>query len=904
LRTEAIQLAELEPPILEVVADLDFAFLDEWQGMLAQWSMQLPPQLERGIAARINAAYAELQPLEQLMRRHRLLALARAPLSARIDVLRQINQRDEMNLAWKVDLVNYEDQRFRQIRSEAADARRSCDLAHLEELHRELTGSVWTSEIPQEVLQEVELNRDLILRQEGRKTLEQLVPELDRTYGELNYERAATLSDYWRHTSRLIGLDPADPLVARVEEALRWVDEQSTLRTEQQDFQKSLERIEVLLDDHAPAQKLESEFLKAERYGLPIPDLLRNRVGERLEVLQAYARRRNLVIGMSATLAIAILVAATFYHWRNVHLEDTVALHAQNLGSLLEGERWQAALNYYEDMPAALRQSPRLMELNTKSREGAEAESQRVETLAKLFDNVEAMDVSEPDLQLLAQIKSFVKSSDEKHRLSEIELKVRNRQRELQRDRDEAFLEVVSRWSAKLAELERSDTLSGVDLRRMFDELYSELEQHTSVTASLRKRGEPLTSKLRALVSEQDELSQERGSLQSLAKVVGSPEDFVSALERVAKRQPATTASTHAAQVLANKDAWLSTNEWANFWRSWRSKWTDIGPEAAAQVLKEGEALEHSTLKIELSHEFDRRKPHLKSIVNRKDVDLTKLKSTLIQNALISNVWVIVDTEGRRDYSPKKPVEDNSKELIRFEHFTDYSSTKEVSRQKRFITTYGLSPQAKCADRFDESLSNLTDANWDTTFGNMAYVVRKAVDANPPLDEVLALDMLRRILNVGSEGSVAIRETFRAVNDEIENAGVDLSVAWFLPQDRDADAARRDAGALIRGLPDFKALSQKLRQIQQSECMPPEHELRWIGMLNRDSAGKWQCEPKLENELDGTLLVASEGTPGSARLSTVADVRSGTITWRVSDGDATLLIGAPLFLRTASLRKP
>jgi hypothetical protein len=105
LRSEAIQIAEEEPNLLDMVAMLDFAELPAWREMLVNWGMAEPPQLLIDLAADLNKAYADQQPLESLLKQHRTLALARAPLASRIYTLRQIRDADPGNEMWGADLI-------------------------------------------------------------------------------------------------------------------------------------------------------------------------------------------------------------------------------------------------------------------------------------------------------------------------------------------------------------------------------------------------------------------------------------------------------------------------------------------------------------------------------------------------------------------------------------------------------------------------------------------------------------------------------------------------------------------------------------------------------------------------------------------------------------------------------
>src|SRR5437870_5301367 len=59
LRSEAMQVAEREPNLLDTVALLDFPELDQWRQLLKAGGMVAPPALRMEVASDLNAAYAE-----------------------------------------------------------------------------------------------------------------------------------------------------------------------------------------------------------------------------------------------------------------------------------------------------------------------------------------------------------------------------------------------------------------------------------------------------------------------------------------------------------------------------------------------------------------------------------------------------------------------------------------------------------------------------------------------------------------------------------------------------------------------------------------------------------------------------------------------------------------------------
>src|ERR1700722_10360495 len=73
LRSEAIQLAEIEPVLLDVVTMLDFPDRPQWNNLLAQHGIAPGPSLSLDLAGELNEAYAHDRPLAGLLAQHRLL---------------------------------------------------------------------------------------------------------------------------------------------------------------------------------------------------------------------------------------------------------------------------------------------------------------------------------------------------------------------------------------------------------------------------------------------------------------------------------------------------------------------------------------------------------------------------------------------------------------------------------------------------------------------------------------------------------------------------------------------------------------------------------------------------------------------------------------------------------------
>lgn len=905
LRSEAIQAAELEPSLLTLIADLDFPYLEEWQGMLAQWNLQLPPQLEMDIAVRLNAAYAEIRPLEQLLKQHRLLALARAPLSARIEVLRNLNALDELNFSWESDLIEYERLRLRQIKSEAEEAAARGDLERLTELQDELNGSKWISEVPSGLTKTINLGYHSLVQDDARRQLEDLIPLLDQSYSEFDVARAAELSSKWSDCASIVGLSPEDPLSQRTSEAIGWVNDQLKTITHQNQFEAELQLLESALEQDDPKQKLESHLLKLQRFDLPIPESLLNRVQDRISVQTAHAHRRGRLIGATVVASLVVIAVSSFAYWSIARERSVLIEHRTQLSEYVDKSSWLQAQSYFSSLPEDIKQDPEINSLNTKVASELKNEEQRLQSLTESFKKAESQSIETLNQSTLDQISELVNTEQEQQRLAELKYKLRDYNQQQQNSRDEAFLETITKWSEKLANLERHKPLDEPAMWSLLTKLQQELESHSGVTSSLRKRGNILENKVRAIIKQLGEAENERRLMSAVYSSVGQIDLFNRALQTLIKEKPNTLAATYAKQVLEDEEAWLSIIKWNQFWTKQRPNWTKLSSKSAGEIIAAGDDLSEHSLKNTLSNEFEKRKPYLEKVVKRKDIDIAELKYPLSQSKFMNNLWMIVDTDNQRYYCPKAP-ENISDRTLRIEYLVDSTNppkTRTLPPSK--VAWKGRAPQNELADFAKNKLQQLGDDNWDKTFYALANKIKKQLAMEPSLDPVLGLDLLRRVLQTGCDGSSHFEEIFQDVIEEIDNSGIDFSVAWYLPGDEEAQEARQNATAVVDGFVDFQELAKSKREFFLANCLPPSESLTWVGVLGRKQDSTWKCFPSLPDTATGMLVIATPRKDKKVSLTSIAKVESGNASWSISP-DSIQALGTPLFLqsKTATNNSP
>ena len=95
LRSEAIQLAEVQPRLLDAVASLEFPERGAWDELVQDERLAEAARFQVEVAAYLNEADAEEDPLQDLLRAHRRLALIRGPIKTRIGVIASSPRRIE-----------------------------------------------------------------------------------------------------------------------------------------------------------------------------------------------------------------------------------------------------------------------------------------------------------------------------------------------------------------------------------------------------------------------------------------------------------------------------------------------------------------------------------------------------------------------------------------------------------------------------------------------------------------------------------------------------------------------------------------------------------------------------------------------------------------------------------------
>lgn len=907
LRSEALQEAERKPALLDLVALLDFPELAAWRQLLQQWGLAQPPALAMEWAAELNEAYAEQQPLEGLLSKHRLFALARAPLPARIAILRRIYALDPHNPAWQTDLELLEKARLKQIAGEMEAAFRQRKLATLADLSAELRAPDWLTERPAKLVERAERLQYELEAHAACDELEKLIEPLNRAYTEFDVAAGRTARNDWRHYLSIAALPADDPRLEQVAPVIDWLAEQDALEAAQEQHAATLAHLERALDEPTPRDALEKLYHAALRHEEGLPPALLSRYRQRMSSFDLDSRRKHRLI-LAAIVGSVLLVGGgiTALVVQQQHLR-AVETSAQGLAKLLDADELDEAQGYYaaleQDVPHVAA-SPSVQELRARLEGALREEDERRAAFAAALERAEQAGPETPDQDSLTLARNMARSDTEKSRVAQFESQVAAARRRQQKERDDKFMAGLNTLREQIAQFELlphdDERLSPTRLSQLNSEVRSLMEGGGLITPALHAQGKPLALRVQAL-QEHHATLRERARLQAaITEAVGNVDRFEMQLKAFAEKNPELAAAQQFQQVVAEAPLWQAMERWRVYFTA--AEWnalSSLTPARAAELLAEGKALHIAHGGLPPGTLFAARQPYLQQIARRPPQQVDEVRGkleALFRDPLVARLWIVEKQSGERYYVSDEPrfaqVNDSSPVAISYIAGFDLS-TRRTGIVPKDVSHTGRAPQSLLSQQVQQPLQQLSAANWELSFARLLQLIHE----QPDMDPILRLILMQRVIEAAVEGSPVFAEAYARQAEILRNTPTDVNVKWMLPSEATATAARLQAVADLDGLPSLTTAEQQMLAALTAQSRPPEHQFRWIGWLDRDAQGAWRCQWPRPVEGTGDIFIVRPAG-GSTRVASevVGQLRQGQVTW-TNASESALLPGRPLYLR-------
>ncbi len=916
LRSEAIQLCEIEPNLLDVVGILDFPERDSWKELLALHGLASPAALMLDVAANLNEAYAVEQPLATLLQRHRLLAMSRAPLKLRVETLRRLADADPENPIWDQDLRTFETERVKELQQEVPQAIARGDATVLEALSDELESFAWRIEKPDALIEQISAAKSKAARQEGLGELRCAADRLNGMYTASDVEGARGAKTAWEALLAQWG-DFADPaLSAGVADALGWLGEQEKLAAQAARHEAAVADLDHALTTGRPVGELHRLYREAKRSG-KISPRVEKRYRERLAAVDRAGRRSvRLAAAVVAVFVLAVAAVIAVVVYQNIKA-GKVERDFAALQQLINYGNFDEARKLIEQLPAESAADPRIQEIGSRlKKQQKEMDAQRGAFATQMGLVQKALDDKFPNDEAddaLAAARAAAKTLTEEDRavVRKADMEYAELKKSLGSKVDQEFLAQLKKLEDRVDAIEKNikdepDACKD-KLNHLSVEMTKLVASNSQISDTAKNHADALRTRVKGLIDEPQKFIDMRKREDTVTEACGDNAAFRQRLLDYADKFPQAKESASYRTVAGDE---------APLW-DWIGQWNEdavkkIGRQNSTRFKrKEAKDLADKLRKLldgrpghPDADAFKERLPFLDAVVQRSDGDGNPIEWSLkeVFNDLIAaGTWMLTDTAGHKYYLLEDPAAKftplKADRSYGFEYFTGADLTKQHKGQKSLfgsdIKPGGfVAPQQVTVKALLAILEGVNDDQWEPSFCSMIETVMNDHQTDPLLRHFL----LRKILDVGCKGSLWFQKAFGRYKELLDATKVPDGVNWVDPNDAVAVEQRPVAEAELDKLPSFSDVQKSAFDDYKRLGGPIGTEYTCVGWLK--NSGSWQCATKSGCPETGKLVVirpAEAGQNAKAVFDPVGELRGAKAVIEAHAGPA-LVEGRPVFV--------
>jgi len=460
MRTEAIHLAETQPPLMEAAAALHFRGAEAWREFCVEKGLPVPPLVAAEVVSRLNDAYMREDSLAALMTTYRR-AVRQGTSREKIRLLRQLVKLEPENVHWREDLTELEKARHRELAEEVRSAITANDTKSLELLLREVESRSWSVAPPPDVTERLKrylggLRRKTALAK-GRKIAE----EVWAAYAALDFVSTQRALHKWRDLCDTGYFFPLAEMNAQVSEAAEWVHSELKKRAADRSFRKAVAALESALDRKLPLEQMEQYVYAVNQFSREIPEALRQRVERALNDARLSAQRQFRLKAAAIIILVAALVIPLFFFVRFARRQATRNEWIGRIDAARSAGDFQAAKGLLEQLR---RRNPdlygealfqqRLLLVDKESTEFIKRHAD-FERAMKELEEIEAagFPADRPTGILQRMAKRLAHTDKEKLRLADWRDALQEHQTRMQSKADANFIELVTQSASRLKKL-------------------------------------------------------------------------------------------------------------------------------------------------------------------------------------------------------------------------------------------------------------------------------------------------------------------------------------------------------------------------------------------------------------------------------------------------------------------
>lgn len=906
LRSEAIQRVGMTPNALDSAAELEFPEWDEWNEILQFMGIPLPPKLNQDYVAQINEAIIESLPLDALLRRHRRLAIAKAPLAVRLRTLRQIARVDSNNSVWVEDVEAWEKVRLSQVDGELKQALDREDSATLYQLHQELTTAPWRTKPAPRLIEQSAFAAEAHVRDNQRRELGLIAPKLAEAFASRDESAARSLRSQWQTARAKYNVPVSKELQAAVAPTLQWLEDLDRQSVMEDERHSAIAALESLLASGAPLVEVQKAYDHAASFGQPIPEEISNAVAELASRPARQAKRKTLIItGALAAAAVVALVGGLIY-LKSVSDASAREETVRQMEQFVSLGQYDEAARYFESVQSnapVIAELPRMVALHAQAKKAVDDEAFRLERFQNLIGQAASDDPALIDESLFPQLDELAASPGEQGRVDELKSRKNRYNAEMAIKQSDQMVAEVGQLQRTFTQLQgRGSSRENRDaiqqLLNSVSRLPMQYPRHND--AALAKQT-MLQDRVAATLQQMKDMSsindQRREAIDALANS-RSLEVYADRLREFATQSVARTGFIEFVTVIDEEDHWLAV-ERLNAWLADLQAKLQRGltTREAVALLESGTNLRREVSPnpvFERLSDFDQTMNEIES----RQAILDNAFARLAKHPLSRLVSLQADENGVAtnhliydDYAKENAERIDRAGSIGVSVVSDAIGGVRNRAFQGPLNTVLQEPMKSVTELIGQrtSLAIDFDQKWEQTF----LVLVSDVLRNDQLDGNIKEYLIYELLTAATRGSERLKALIPQTMQILQRRS-DVRENWYQPRPFDASLSDELDGMLRA---ELKIAYQRFSEPLQGYQSVADKRFRWIGFLSKSVDGTIEAslrEPLAEQ--NGTLYVAAPPREAEARTAifSVGELKRGHI--QLIPNPVHQVPGRPLFL--------
>jgi|GEM_PF-6693467 len=846
LRAEAIQFAQTEPPLLEIFFALDFPERGHWDEVTTAYGLTVPPRLNVDAARALQQAVADAEPLSDLLRQHRLLALGRGPLVERLRVLRKLNEADPTNPLWPECVQSFEKARLRTLEAETEEAIRKKDIAAVTRLHAEVVVGRWLVKPPAGLVKRLTDAAQEALRGKARGELTRIEKLLNDAYSQGNLEACRQYRDQWQQVVGSSGLPANDPLHEKVAPALEWIDGQEALAAADQAYQVDVHALEQGLNGILTRDQLENLMRAVQRHGRGFPPKLAEECRDRRQrMIRAEKMRNYLVFGGAAAALLLVIAVAVIVYRQGLESQNAEKLIAKVREELDQQQNPAGANEILQNIKSKL---PSMYErediqaLQTEVDRSLKSEEQR---LALLKD---ALDQEKPD-----EAAKHAKKPTELAQVQSLRDKLASRENAEYRKKIEQFETKVNQVKEEVATAEKEPNPT----ERTFSTVVAKLNElgaeATALGADQRAKIESLSQRIKkaelAMTTNRRRLDLEK-AIDASVPVGDLPiADYVASLEAFAKGFPDEPRSADFTKVVAEQKRWQGLHDWSKLLKEIGDRPLDVAPKDAKSRADKIRAF------LDSNPEFPEAEPARRYVefldaLSERDEDNPNAAIKMVKTVYTSPInfkLVKIFNVGNRTYYTRQDIEaavkrakaNNEATTSGVKYMQDFEGKEQpkpfpIGNSPDVVEGIDTAPPGKLALAWEASNSE----PWERRVINHIETIRR----DPRLHPIAKCKYMRDFVSLATATSAGMRDALSKHRKHFEEADFEIDGSLWINPDEKLEEQTRKALARLQEFPDCRSATEKAAEHDRRiEADLKRTQSAPIGWLAKDRSGTWTC---------------------------------------------------------------